>query len=143
MNSFQFWAWVNFKAAVGFVLPLSVLLNMPDALNGRLGPALLLWWAGLTIGGTVISLSGLTMFMHRHRHPKAGTIGLSVELAGLAFMLAGPLVLLLAYVWLAVTDSPRWVAIGFLWGLCATILVRFTQVYPRYRAEASDQSKEV
>lgn len=134
------WGWINFKIALGVLFPLFVLVSPPSALNATFSVVVYAWLATTFIGG-LTSTTGIIMSAQPGR---VGVIGLTVELAGLIFMFAGPFLLLVVYLalWLARVEV-RMTAVGLTWSLCAALLARAAIIVPVYVREAHDTSKEV
>lgn len=127
----QDWAWLHFKAAVivwAAVLWRFTPVRVEDALGGVIVAV-----AAATIVGGLISITGLIVAAQSRR---LAVTGLSVELAGLWVMTAGPVPYLIVQVYLASTlpDGDQRYALCFLaYVLCAALAARIVIVIRRRR----------
>lgn len=134
------WSWIHFKLAmlawVGMLLAFT-----PTAVFGALGGVVVLISA-VTIGGALTGIIGLIMSAQTGR---TAVIGISIELAGLLFMAAGPVAYLITQIFLATlpAGNQRYALVLLAYVVCSALLCRILIVAPRVRQEAHDQSKDL
>ena len=136
------WSWIHFKFAM-LVWAVVLLGYTPTAVAGALG-AVVITISTVTIVGSVTSIVGIVM--SAQNGTKAGVIGISVELAGLYFMGAGPVAYFITQVWLALTlpeGSQRYALVVFSYAMCVALACRILIVAPRRNREAHDLTKGV
>lgn len=136
------WSWIHFKVAM-LVWAAILLTYTPTAVAGALGAVVILI-SVVTILGSLTSMVGIVM--SAQHGTKVGVIGISVELAGLYFMGAGPLAYLITQLWLAVTlpgGSQRYALVVFAYAMCVALTCRILIVAPRRNMEAHDPTKGV
>lgn len=126
------WGWIHFKFAVGILLPgLAILsqLGRPDR-GGSVSAWTIYAWFGLCIIGAVLCITGVVL--RSQLDPKLITRGTALELAGLIFMFSGPFLLLVLYSYLTAAGTVRGLAaVGICYALCAAMVTRWMEVFPK------------
>jgi hypothetical protein len=139
--SIRHWAWIHFKLTLAAWSVLLVVFT-PTVVLGTLGGAVILLVAGATFVGAMVSVLGIVLSAQTG---SAAVVGLSVELAGLFLMLAGPVAYTITQVGLVLTDpsgSQRIALAAFAYAMCAALLCRILVVAPRRAREAHSLDKE-
>lgn len=126
------WGWIHFKFALGIVWPVLILAAVLDGgIRGQhVSLGMLATWFGLCMIGALFSIAGIVM----QAQASAATMvrGLALELAGIIFMFTGPFLLLVLYTVFAMQGrEPRFVVIGLCYALCAAMVARWMEVFPR------------
>lgn len=137
------WAWIHFKFALGILWPFLTLSRLPTSIEVQLQDVMIYVWLGLTVLGACACIAGIVMYA------QAGTkwrpIGSATELVGLILMLLGPTLFTMVYLYLALftTEDIRPTVIGLGYALSSAVFARMCTAWPRFRAEARDESKKV
>lgn len=137
------WVWIHFKVAM-LAWVTALMIYTPTKIHNALGLGVVLLFVAVTALGAVTSMVGIVM--SAQSGTRTGVIGISVELAGLYFMSAGPAAYLLTQVWLVftATDGNQRIALCFqAYLICAALLCRIVIVAPRRNREAHDSTKDV
>lgn len=140
----QHWAWLNalvglgaWGICIGFFTPVSYLALLQQPLVGI--------WAAMTVLGVAIVFTGVLWSVAKSAVLR--TLSVSVELIGLCFASAGPLVYLFAQViqfFEPTSDGgTRYALTFFAYFALSVIIYRIIVLLPRFRKEASDGSKDV
>lgn len=135
------WSWLHFKLAL-LVWSLTFLRYTPIRVDDTLGAQIVQLALGVTALGCLISMVGLIMSA---QGGKAGVIGLSIELSGIYFTFAAPIVYFFTQVWLAASlpEGEQRYALGvYAYVVIAAMICRLVIVRPRRKREANDPSKE-
>ncbi|MFF1382763.1 hypothetical protein ACFVWT_04275 [Arthrobacter sp. NPDC058288] len=118
------WAFLHFKAALGFLLmiPLVQLNSVRDNTN----QVFITIWFGVTLLGFCVSAIGIVMSAQKYETRRNG---FRWEMAGLWLLLSGPLVFILlqAGLWIT-TGQQRIVTIALCYVIAAAILARMVMV---------------
>lgn len=123
------WSWIHFKLAV-LVWMILLATFTPTKLGVAVGIILILV-ATVTIIGSVVSIAGIIMTAQTG---KTAVLGITVELGGLWFMLAGPAVYLFTQIYLAITledGDQRYALVALSYAFVAALLCRIVIVKPR------------
>lgn len=120
------WAWLHYKLIVGVAWPVALLLFPPTGPALALGPAFALV-AFVTIGGSLVSMTGLVASRQRGG---IAVVGLTIEVVGILFMLAGVVAYWLTQVaLLGGPDGKNRIALAFFaYGMGAAIVARLVIV---------------
>lgn len=133
------WGWIYFKAAIGILWPVFILIARggTDGGNETIAPALLYGWMATVAVGAAFCIFGIVT---RARAVEAARYvrGTAAELAGIVLMFSGPFLLLCLYLGIAVAhhDERYLTGIGLLHAICAVMVARFLEVYPTRRRPA-------
>lgn len=127
--SVQDWSWVHFKIAM-ITWAVLLFLYTPIPVAAALGVLSTLCTVITAIGG-VVSLVGLFLSV---QPGKKSIIGLTIELAGISFMAAGPFTYFVIQIYLAATlptGDQRYALIVLAYAICAALMCRLLIVYPK------------
>ncbi len=133
------YAWAHVLIAAAIWWPLHIIFTTPDFLRENVNPVALFacMWIGL-VGG-IVKIAG---FLASQQPGRAGVLGVSVELIGLALALAAPIAYIFSYGSLLTTELVNFgSAFIFAYAIIAMYLYRATILIPRFRKEGSDSSK--
>ncbi|WP_307083520.1 hypothetical protein [Arthrobacter agilis] len=134
------WAYIHFKFALGVVWPTVLWLLTPTAVNDALQRTIVTTMAGATILGGIMSITGLIMTAQRGR---VRTIGVSIELAGIALLSSGPLSYFFTQAYLALSNYERAALAVFAYAMLAALICRFVMLLPWFIREAQAEGKDV
>jgi hypothetical protein len=130
--------WLQFKLVLGILWPLSLIFLTPASLLGSIGWIVYLI-ASATLTGTAVSVTGL--ILSAQGGAKA-TVGLSIELAGLALFTVGPFAYFLIYLTLCFTGYGKFPgtiyvpSTCFAYAMVAAITCRILIVAPARSRQA-------
>lgn len=140
----QHWAWLNalvglgaWGILIGIFTPLTygVLFQQP----------IVAIWSILTVIGVAIAI--VAVFWSVARSAVLRTLSVSVELIGLCFAAVGPVLYFLAQVLLFTVPtsdgSARYPLAFFTYFALSLIIYRIVVLFPRFRKEGHDGSKDV
>lgn len=131
------WAYIHFKLAIGLAWPTALFLFTPAVVNDALQRSIISAMAGVTIVGGLMSIVGLVMTAQRGN---VRTIGISIELAGIALLSSGPLAYFLTQSTLAFDDQDRVALAVFCYAMLAALICRVVMLLPWFirTAQAED-----
>lgn len=140
----QHWAWLNALVAlgvwgicIGFFTPVSYGVLFQQPLIGI--------WSAVTVLGVAIVIVGVLWSVAKSAVMR--TLAVSVELLGLCIASAGPLVYFIAQVvqfFEPTSDGgTRYALTFFAYFALSMIIYRIVVLFPRFRKEAHDGSKDV
>lgn len=131
------WAYIHFKLAVGIAWPVALFLFTPAVVNDALQRSIITAMSGVTVVGGLMSIVGLVMTAQRGN---VRTIGISIELAGIALLSSGPLAYFLTQATLAVNDQDRVALSVFCYAMLAALICRVVMLLPWFirTAQAED-----
>ena len=132
------WAYIHFKLAIGVAWPVALWVFTPAAVNDALQRTIISTMSGVTIIGGVMSIVGLVMTAQRG---KVRTIGVSIELAGIALLSSGPLAYFLTQATLALDNSDRVALAFFCYAMLAALICRLVMLLPWFIREAQTDGK--
>lgn len=121
------WAYIHFKLAIGLAWPIALFNFTPEVVNDALQRSIISAMAGVTITGGMMSIVGLVMTAQRGN---IRTIGISIELAGIALLSSGPLAYFLTQSTLAITDPERVALAVFCYAMLAALVCRVVMLLP-------------
>lgn len=139
----KLWAWIHFKVALGIVLPILILIGSRGGSaaddsdgDGLLTSFIVLWWVVASLVGAVVSIAGIFM----GAHPRTARRGIAIELSGLYFLLSGPIVAVLVFMYLVfLLGQPQWLAsMGLSYAVGAAVIARITMIVPLYHRALTD-----
>lgn len=122
-------ASIHLKVAIG-AWAVAMLAFTPDVLDNTLGASLTLG-LGVTVVGTILSVVGIVRSAHQGAHVQSG---LRLELSGIFFSFAGPVVYGIVQVYLIFTSErgDQRVGLAFLaYVMCAALFSRLVVVWRR------------
>lgn len=134
------WAYIHFKLIIGIAWPLTLWALTPAVVNEALQRAIVTTMASVTVIGGLLSIVGLIMTAQRG---KVRTIGVSIELAGIAFLSSGPLAYFLTQAYLALENTERAALAVFSYAMLAALACRLVMVLPWFIREAQAEGKDV
>lgn len=134
------WAYIHFKLAIGVAWPAALWIFTPAAVNDALQRTIITSMAGATITGGVMSIIGLVMTA---QVGKVRTIGVSIELAGIALLSSGPLAYFLTQATLALEDTERVALAVFSYSMLAALICRLVMLLPWFIREAQADGKSL
>lgn len=136
------WAYIHFKLALGVAWPITLWALTPAVVNEALQRAIVTTMASVTVIGGVMSVVGLVMTAQRGR---TRTIGVSIELAGIALLSSGPLAYFLTQATLAMGPGgeQRTALAVFSYAMLAALICRVVMLLPWFIREAQAEGKDV
>lgn len=136
------WAYLHFKLAIGVAWPATLWAVTPTVLHDALKMQMVGLMCLTTLLGALLSIVGLVMTAQRGR---VRTIGVSVELAGIALLSSGPLAYFLSQTTLAFSGNghERAALAVFSYAMLAAIVCRLIMLIPWFIREGRDERKEV
>lgn len=132
------WAYIHFKLALGMAWPVALFFYTPTVVNDALQRTIVSTMCGVTILGGVMSIIGLVMTAQRG---KVRTIGVSIELAGIALLSSGPLAYFFTQATLAMHDLDRVALAFFSYAMLAALICRLVMLLPWFIREAQAEGK--
>jgi hypothetical protein len=134
------WAYIHFKLAIGIAWPIALWAFTPAVVNDALQRTIVSSMAGTTILGGLMSVVGLVMTAQRG---KVRTIGVSIELAGIALLSSGPLAYFLTQATLALENTERIALAFFCYAMLAALICRLVMLLPWFIREAQPDGKSL
>lgn len=132
------WAYIHFKLAIGVAWPIALWVFTPAVVNDALQRTIISAMSGVTIVGGIMSVVGLVMTAQRG---KVRTIGVSIELAGIALLSSGPLAYFLTQATLALDNTDRVALAFFSYAMLAALICRLVMLLPWFIREAQADGK--
>lgn len=136
------WAYIHFKLALGVAWPITLWALTPTVVNEALQRAIVTTMASVTVIGGLMSVVGLIMTAQRG---KARTIGVSIELAGIALLSSGPLAYFLTQATLAMGagGEQRTALAVYAYAMLAALICRLVMLLPWFIRESQPEGKDV
>lgn len=140
----QHWAWLNALVGLG-VWGILIGIYTPISYGVLFQQPIVAIWSILTVLGVVIAITAVLWSVARSAVLR--TLAVSVELIGLCFAAVGPLLYFLAQLLLftvpTADGSARYPLTAFTFFALSLIIYRIIVLFPRFRKEGHDGSKDV
>lgn len=140
----QHWAWLNALGALG-AWGVCIGLFTPVSYGVLFQQPLIGIWAAVTVLGVIIVIVGV--FWSVAKSAILRTLAVSIELIGLCIASAGPLVYFFAQIiqfFVPTSDGgTRYALTFFAYFALSMIIYRIVVLFPRFRKEAHDGTKDV